>query len=67
MNKFIYIFFVLILGCSLNSNSSFWTKTEKVETDNVVTKLLFEDTKPNENEFNSKLKVNLPTKNIKKN
>ena len=65
MNKFIYIFFVLILGCSLNSNSSFWTKTEKIETDNVVTKLLFEDIKPNENEFNSKLKVNLPTKNIK--
>ena len=67
MNKYLYIVFVLILGCSLNPNSSFWTKTEKLKTDQVITKLLFEDTKPNEKEFNPNLKVNLPkinTKNI---
>ena len=67
MNKYLYIVFVLILGCSLNQNSSFWTKTEKLKTDQVITKLLFEDTKPNEKEFNPNLKVNLPkinTKNI---
>ena len=67
MNKYLYIVFVLILGCSLNPNSSFWTKTEKLKTDQVITKLLFEDTKPNEKEFNPYLKVNLPkinTKNI---
>ena len=67
MNKYLYIVFVLILGCSLNPNSSFWTKTEKLKTDKVITKLLFEDTKPNEKEFNPNLKVNLPkinTKNI---
>ena len=67
MNKYLYIVFVLILGCSLNPNSSFWTKTEKLKTDQVITKLLFEDIKPNEKEFNPNLKVNLPkinTKNI---
>ena len=64
MNKYLYIFFVLILGCSLNSNSSFWTESKKIKTDQVITKLLFEDIKPNEKEFNPNLKVNLPKKNL---
>ena len=67
MNKYLYIVFVFIFGCSLNPNSSFWTKTEKLKTDQAITKLLFEDVKPNEKEFNPNLKVNLPkinTKNI---
>ncbi len=67
MNKYLYIVFVFIFGCSLNPNSSFWTKTEKLKTDQAITKLLFEDIKPNEKEFNPNLKVNLPkinTKNI---
>jgi len=62
VNKYLYIFFVLILGCSLNSNSSFWTESKKIKTDKVITKLLFEDIKPNEKEFNPNLKVNLPKK-----
>ena len=65
MNKFSYFFLILILGCSLNSDSAFWTKTKKAETDKVITKILFKDIKPNENEFNPKLKVNLPKNNIK--
>ena len=65
MNKFSYFFLILILGCSLNSDSAFWTKTKKAETDKVITKILFKDVKPNENEFNPKLKVNLPKNNIK--
>ena len=64
MNKYLHIFFVLILGCSLNSNSSFWTESKKIKTDQVTTKLLFEDIKPNEKEFNPNLKVNLPKKNL---
>jgi len=67
VNKYLYIVFVFIFGCSLNPNSSFWTKTEKLKTDQAITKLLFEDVKPNEKEFNPNLKVNLPkinTKNI---
>ncbi len=63
MNKFIYIIFIFILSCSLNSNSSFWSKSEKLKTDKKISKILFQDLKPNENEFNPKLKVNLPIKN----
>ena len=63
MNKFIYIIFIFILSCSLNSNSAFWSKSEKLKTDKKIFKILFQDLKPNENEFNSKLKVNLPIKN----
>ena len=63
MNKFIYIIFIFILSCSLNSNSAFWSKSEKLKTDKKISKILFEDLKPNENEFNPKLKVKLPIKN----
>ena len=64
MNKLVYIIFIFILSCSLNSNSAFWSKTEKLKADKKVIKILFEDIRPNENEFNPKLKVNLPRKNI---
>ena len=63
MNKFFYIIFIFILSCSLNSNSTFWSKSEKLKTDKKISKILFEDLKPNENEFNPKLKVKLPIKN----
>jgi len=65
VNKFFFIFFVFILSCSLNSNSAFWTKTKNVKTEKSVIKLLFEDTKPSESEFNPKLRVNLPNQNVK--
>ena len=63
VNKFFYIIFIFILSCSLNSNSAFWSKSEKLKTDKKISKILFQDLKPNENEFNPKLKVNLPIKN----
>ena len=64
MNKLVYIGLIFILSCSLNSDSAFWSQTKKVETDKIITKILFKDIKPNEEEFNPKLKVNLPSKNI---
>ena len=64
MNKFLYIIFIFILSCSLNSNSAFWSKSEKLKTDKKISRVLFEDLKPNENEFNPKLKVNLPIKKL---
>ena len=63
MNRFIYIIFFFILSCSLNSNSAFWSKNEKIKTDKKITKILFEDIKPNEEEFNPKLKIKLPKNN----
>ena len=65
VNKIFYIFFFLILGCSLNSNSAFWSKTEKAKIDVEITRSLFEDIKPNSKEFNPKLKINLPKSNIR--
>ena len=64
MNKFFYIIFIFILSCSLNSNSAFWSKSEKIKTDKKISRILFEDPEPNENEFNPKLKVNLPIKKL---
>ena len=64
MNRLVYISLIFILSCSLNSDSVFWSQTKKVETDKIITKILFKDIKPNEKEFNPKLKVNLPSKNI---
>ena len=63
MNKLIYIIFIFILSCSLNSNSAFWSKSEKLKTDKKITKILFEDETPNKSEFNPKLKVKLPREN----
>ncbi len=65
MNKFYFIFFFFIIGCSLNSNSTFWSKTKKTETDKTVTRTLFKDIKPNEKEFNPKLLINLPKDKVK--
>ena len=67
MNRFIYIIFFFILSCSLNSDSAFWSKNEKIKTDKKITKILFEDIKPNEEEFNPKLKIKLPKNNINMN
>ena len=65
MNKYFFIFFIFIFGCSLNSNSAFWSKTKKIETDKIVSKTLFADIKPNEKEFNPKLRIKLPTSSTK--
>ena len=65
MNKFFFIFLLLILSCSLNPNSTFWSKSKNIKTEKSVTRFLFQDTKPSKNEFNPKLKVNLPNQNVK--
>ena len=65
MNKFYIIFFVLIYSCSLNSNSAFWSKSEKIASDKKVIKILFKDIQPNKREFNPNLKLNLPKNNVR--
>ena len=57
MNRLVYIGLIFILSCSLNSDSAFWSQTKKVETDKIITKILFKDIKPNEKEFNPKPKA----------
>ena len=50
-------------SCSLNKKSSFWTKGEKIsEEKQKLIKVLFQDEKVQETEFNPNLKINLKEK-----
>ena len=71
MIKILYIYLLLILftSCSINQNSKFWTKTEKIEEENQsnVKKLLVKEKALNK-EFNQDLKLNIKfDDNINKN
>ena len=65
MNKLIsFLFIIFLSGCSLNSNSKFWSSEEKVSQDiSISEKYLKKDLLKKENvfkkEFNKNLKINL--------
>ncbi len=65
MNKIIIFFFILFLtsNCSLNSNSKFWTKEEKIklEKDSKI-KEIFKKDKIFKKELNKNLKIKLSEK-----
>jgi len=61
---FYFIIFLLLLDCSLNPNSKFWTNEKKILIDKNLTKVLFEDKKQSLKEFNQNFKITLP-KNLK--
>ena len=61
---FLLIIFLLILSCSFNSNSKFWTKEKKIFVDKSSTTILSESKKQTLNEFNQNFKITLP-KNLK--
>ena len=52
VHKFFYLLFLIIFTtqCSLDTKSGFWTKTEKIEKENKVIKILSQ--KNNRKEFN---------------
>jgi len=60
---FLFIFSILYSGCSFNSNSKFWTKSENIEEENY--KKIFTENKVSNQEFNSNIKIDL--KNISEN
>ena len=68
MNKLTYFFIVIILsGCSLNKNSKFWTKSEKISNETKLEgKILNEELYKKENvlskEFNQNLKIKVDGK-----
>ena len=69
MNKFYYLFlsFLLVSGCSLDTKTGLWTDTVKLKSENkTVEKELFEKEEVFEKEFNTGLKIKL-NKNFKKN
>ena len=61
---FYFTTLLLILGCSLNPNSKFWTNEKKILVDKNATKVLFDSKKQSLNEFNQNFKITLP-KNLK--
>ena len=67
-NKFYFIIlFLFISNCSLDTKTGFWTKSEKLNSeDQSIEKRLFEDTKVYEKEFNPKFKIRLKNNFIKR-
>ena len=67
MIKFLttFLLFIFITNCSFDKHSGFWTKDKNVEREKQkIIKVLFEDKKVLENEFNPGLKINLKAKLI---
>ena len=54
-----FLLFIFITNCSFDKHSGFWTKDKKAEREKQkVIKVLFEDERALENEFNPGLKIN---------
>ena len=69
MNNIFYLIllFLFISNCSLDNKTGFWTKSEKLNSeDQSIEKKLFEDTKVYEKEFNPKFKIRLKNNFIKR-
>ena len=65
MTKFFIIFliFIFVTNCSLDTNSGIWTKNKKiVQEEQKIIKLLFKDEEALKTEFNPKLKIKLKGK-----
>ena len=56
----IFLLFIFIVNCSLDTKSSLWTKNKKIEREKQTSiKALFKDEKALKKELNSHLKINL--------
>ncbi len=63
MNKFLFIFLVLLINsCSFNPNSGFWTEQKKIKKDDKTFKQAFKKDKVLKKEFNSNLVIKLDSK-----
>ena len=61
----IFLLFIFIVNCSLDTKSSLWTKNKKIEREKQTSiKALFKDEKALKKELNSHLKINLSAKLI---
>ena len=68
MNRIFQIFliFLFLSNCSLDNKTGFWTSSEKIESENKNTEIIFKKNKIFEKEFNTNIKINLKN-NYKKN
>ena len=68
MNKVLnlFIIFFIVCGCSLNKNSKFWTKNEKVKGESYINyKEIFPTEEALKKEFNSNLIIKFNTNKLK--
>ena len=65
VKQYIYlVLFLLILNCSLNPNSKFWTEEKKIFVDKSLAPVQLTNKKKSLNEFNQNFKISIP-KNLK--
>ena len=65
VKQYIYlVLFLLILNCSLNPNSKFWTEEKKIFVDKSSAPVQLTNKKKSLNEFNQNFKISIP-KNLK--
>ena len=61
MNKIIFIFFIFITNCSLDTRSGIWTEQKKIEQDKL-TEVIFQKKGILEKELNPNLVIKLDSK-----
>ena len=61
MNRIFQIFliFLFLSNCSLDTKTGLWTSSEKLESENKNIEIIFKKTKIFEKEFNTNIKINL--------
>ena len=69
-NFCLVIFFIFLIGCSIDNKSGIWSKNEKIKSANQYKDIIFEDNKEVSQELNKNIKIYLKDKytlNNKKN
>lgn len=69
-NLCLVIFFIFLIGCSIDNKSGIWSKNEKIKSANQYKDIIFEDNKEVSQELNKNIKIYLKDKytlNNKKN
>ena len=64
MNKnfCLVIFFIFLIGCSIDNKSGIWSKNEKIKSANQYKDIIFEDNKEVSQELNKNIKIYLKDK-----
>ena len=64
MNKnfHLVIFFIFLIGCSIDNKSKIWSKNEKIKSANQYKDIIFEDNKEVSQELNKNIKIYLKDK-----
>ena len=69
-NFYLVIFFIFLIGCSIDNKSGIWSKNKKIKSANEYKDIIFEDNKLVSQELNKNIKIYLKDKytlNNKKN